>query len=169
MMAQPRCRSSAAAAVRQPEPASCQERAPGVGPDIALRNHLSELAIENETVPVRIPEAKLPSPARRIAHLHTHIHNSIRREFCEERIRIVDVDAKPQSPCSSAFELVRMLPLHVQMHIIAEHARVVVGLVGVPKVQLKPKPFNVETESILHVVNIENGNCVPECRRCHMS
>src|SRR5258707_8228138 len=97
----------------------------------------SEVTIENEAIAIQIATTELAGSPRSFPHLSSLIHNALTPVLLEERIRIINNNSDPQRSRRSLLEFLFMLPLHMQAYVVTTHSRIIVGMLLIPKADVK--------------------------------
>lgn len=132
-------------------------------PDIRLQD-----PEEDQAVSIRIAEAEFPGAPLGVVHCNSLVQHPHRLEFGVERIRIVDWNAELETSERSVFEVRLLLAVHMEPDVITADARIVLGVLFVPEVDVESKTVRIEKDGFLNVTDVENWNGRTKSGVCHI-
>ena len=97
----------------------------------------SHFTVKNKAITVRIAKAKLARSPRCTPDLSSLIHRTLIPILLKERIWVINNNSNPQPSGGACFEVVFVLPLHMQAHAITTDACIVLGIFLIPKIDLE--------------------------------
>src|SRR5688572_21716045 len=111
---------------------------------------------ENQCVAVGVREAEFARAPLGFVDRHFLVQDTPGSILREERVRVVDRNAKAVVARRAIREVVWRLVVHVETHVVALHAGVAAGILLVPEVDLEAEPVDVVLQRVLDVVDVEN-------------